>query len=493
MSDDDRAVGQPERLHPLFLVTGVGQTLRQMIGGYAAMGYLAASGKMGMALWVLVAMLVMMMGGVFLRWLRFEYRVGLAEIRIDSGILSRTHRSIPFDRIQDVHISQGPLARVLGLARVEFETGGSAGAQEDDGALSAIALGRAEQLRGQVRARRIPGAEMAAEASEADAARPLFAMNLGRVLLAGLFNFSLAVLAGLFGASQTFGDLAGIDVFARRFWRSTLDAGSPIADFILAHRITAAIAGAALLILVGIVAGVTRTFLREYGFRLERTGNGFRRRRGLLTLTDVTLPIRRIQAAVLSSGPVRANVGWRALKLQSLGKDGASSGDHVVAPLASEAEATVILAELGWDGIPPPEEWRRVSAAYGAGFTMVAAALLIPVALLMLIEPWAGLAGIVVLGIAVATRWLEWRRYGYAFQHECLFVRSGWWRRRTVILPTSSVQSVDLKENFIGRRFGVASLGIGVASGRGYSGHGIAALPAETARALRRRLLAGFE
>ena len=48
--------------------------------------------------------------GLFLYWRRFEYRVGSDEIRIDSGFLSRTHRSIPFDRVQDVDIEQGPVA-----------------------------------------------------------------------------------------------------------------------------------------------------------------------------------------------------------------------------------------------------------------------------------------------------------------------------------------------------------------------------------------------
>ena len=155
MSSADQAVGAPERLHPLYLVTGLGRGLRQMVGGYAAIGYFAATGSWRLALLMLGRdRCVSMVVGVFLYWRRFEYRVGANEIRIDSGILNRTHRSIPFDRIQDVDISQGPLARLLGLARVKFETGGSAGDKEDDGALAAIALARAEALRDQVRARR---------------------------------------------------------------------------------------------------------------------------------------------------------------------------------------------------------------------------------------------------------------------------------------------------------------------------------------------------
>ena len=116
-----------------------------MAGGYAVIGYLAVSGRMQTALIGAVLLILFMAAGLFLYWRRFEYRVGENEIRIDSGILNRTHRSIPFGRIQDVDITQGPVARLLGLARVKFETGGSAG--EEEGVLQAILLERAQELR----------------------------------------------------------------------------------------------------------------------------------------------------------------------------------------------------------------------------------------------------------------------------------------------------------------------------------------------------------
>ena len=110
-----------------------------MAGGYAGIGYLAVSGRLQTALFGAVLLLLFMAAALLLYWRRFEYRVGENEIRIDSGIVNRTHRSIPFDRIQDVDITQGPIARLLGLAKVKFETGGSAG--EEEGVLQAILLG----------------------------------------------------------------------------------------------------------------------------------------------------------------------------------------------------------------------------------------------------------------------------------------------------------------------------------------------------------------
>ncbi len=104
---DDNAVGPPERLHPLFLVKGIGGSIRGLAGLYAFLGYLVISGQWRFAILAAAAFLLFGIVGGILYWRRFEYRVGQSEIRIDSGILSRRHRSIPFERIQDADITQG--------------------------------------------------------------------------------------------------------------------------------------------------------------------------------------------------------------------------------------------------------------------------------------------------------------------------------------------------------------------------------------------------
>jgi membrane protein YdbS with pleckstrin-like domain len=52
------------------------------------------------------------------------------------------------------------------------------------------------------------------------------------------------------------------------------------------------------------------------------------------------------------------------------------------------------------------------------------------------------------------------------------------------------VQSVDISENSLGRLFGITSIAIGVAGGRGP--HGIPALPREKASQVREALLSRF-
>ena len=114
---DDSAVGPPERLHPLFLLNGLGEvaprdwrsaTLSSAISSFPASGASRSSPRSRSSC------SSSSVGRSSTGW-RFEYRVGADEIRIDSGvILAAATASIPFDRIQDADITQGPLDRLLG-------------------------------------------------------------------------------------------------------------------------------------------------------------------------------------------------------------------------------------------------------------------------------------------------------------------------------------------------------------------------------------------
>ena len=494
-------LGPPERLHPLYLLTGIGKSLKGAWGMLAAVAVLGSQDRWLLVALIGIAFVVVSAGSLFLKWLKLEYRVGADEIRIDSGFLSRTSRAIPFDRVTDVDLEQGPIHRLFGLARVRIETGASAGSKEEDGVLDTISLERAEALREHIRARR-RGEQATLEAETVEEGQPLFVMGSRRVATAGLFNFSLAVIAGLFGVTQTFGDVLGFDPFKQQFWLDILNRSEPLRALLLAHQIVAVIGGSILLILLGIGTGLVRTILREHGFRLDRTDTGLRRRRGLLTMTDVTIPARRVQAAILANGPIRARFGWWVLRLQSLAMDG-KKGDHVIAALAQDDEAAEILAYLEWPTAPPVESWRRVSRAYIGSY----AAAVGPPGLFALAVPFAGSAGLSVIAAApfigivavlwtvavpalIAARWMGWRHTRYALDSETLFVETGWWRHRRRILPLRKIQSIDLAENFWSRTFGICTLRLGVAGGGGLSDHHVPALSRPEAESLRARLLA---
>ncbi len=472
--EDDAAV---LRLHPLSLLLSFLKLIPQFIYIIPALFFgMSKGGALVFVLPAIGALILVSVAISYLKWRRFSYQVGEEEIRISSGILSRNKRSIPYERIQDVNVEQKLLARVFNLAAVKFETG-SAGS--DDGVLNAVSLDEASRLRDIIRQRKAgiasntmadadsPATPDAASAEEEEEDTPIFIMDDKRVFIAGLFNFSLIIFAVLAAAAQNFDFLIPDEIFDRDYWIERVDAGKQITGLGLWSQILGLISAVIGLVILGLSTGVITTFLREYGFRLDRTKNGFRRRRGLTTLTDVVMPLHRIQAATVLTGPVRRRFGWHHLKFQSLASDGGKESDHSVAPLATTDEMDRIMAE--------PEivreaaaEYLPVRQAYWIQPVIIYSALIAAIggALAWFLDARLLWLLALILPIIFFMR-LHWKHHKYVLTGGQLFVRSGFWRQKLTILPIRKVQSVDIYQSFIDRALGNVSVVLGVAGGSG--------------------------
>ena len=478
------------RLSPLTLllaVIGLGPKLVRMIPALAAIG-IAGS-------WTYVApamglFLLVSLGFSWLAWARFRWRIGEDAVVIESGIFDRQHRTIPFDRIQDVSIEQGVVARALSLAKVAFETG-AAEAKKDDGDLDALALEEAEELRRSIRAWR-SGAAVVAEGAAAvavDEDDELFRMSPQRLVLAGLFNFSLAALAVVGVAAQWFDDLLPVDIFSVRFWMNLAE-DSGVDDWVAAHQWVAGVGAIIALLFVGFATGVVRTVLVNWNFLLTLGPRAFRRVRGLTTRTDVAIPLARVQAAVVATGLVRKRWGWHELRLQSLASDGGEEKDHQLVPFGQLEDIDRVLAPVRLarpDAAAAPMQVPVLAQA--AGVLMVAAVLTLGGLAAVLLGLWQGAMPLVVALFLAVTAWLSAKRHRWADDGRVLYIWRGWWSPRVTILPFANVQSADLADGPLLRRFGCVRLQLGVPGESALASHEIDAVPTALASQLRARIL----
>ena len=483
-----------QRLHPATLalaVAALGPKSLNVLPAVAALGFT------GNWIWIVPAVgafLLISLLAAWFQWLRFRFLVGDDEVVIESGVLARQHRTIPFDRIQDVSIEQGLVSRALGIAKVGFETG--AGGKENDASLNAIALDAAQVLRTTIRAHR-SGEMMAEAAAGAPAAAPaqedrlLFAMGPSRLLTAGLFNFSLAALAVVGAAMQFFDGLFPFDfnIFNPMDWIDIAE-DYGLDQWLLAHRWVAAAGGVLSLLLIGFASGTATMFFANWDFRLTREPRALRRTRGLTTRTDVAVPVKRVQAAILITGWFRRRFGWHELRLQSLASDGEKERDHQVVPFGKLDEIDPVLDEILIARPGMDATWQhshRVVALGGlVGAVCAAAGGLVAVSFGQPLG-WLGpVAGFLIgTGSLLGARFHRWTELG-----EQVVIRRGMWKPKTTLLPHASVQSVDLKSDFILRPLGLATLVFGVPGGSSLATHEIPAIPAATARELRHRILA---
>jgi putative membrane protein len=492
--NEDIAVEAPltegERTHVLGLLVGFITGLPQLFFPIAAILFGTARSDEGTFFMPFIIAAVLLISLLFrwIAWLRFRFHVDEDDIRIEQGIVNRTVRSIPYDRIQDVSIEQKPLARLFDLGEVKFETGGGEG---EDAKLSFVSMDRAEALRTTVRARKAEvGATVTAEA-DSEEKPPVFAMDNGRLVTLGLYSFSLIIFAVLGGLAQQFDFLLPYDWWDFKHWIGMAEERGVSVDGIGAGAgIAGAIFALLTLIAIGFATGIIRTFLKEYGFRLDRNERGYRRRRGLLTRTDVAMPVNRVQAANIVTGPIRKRGGWYALKFVSLAQDSKEESDFMAAPLARLDEIWPIAAETGL--APPDAEsaFRQSRFAWWAtGLIGLTIGMIVAMAATMIFADaplskaiWMLAVPLVFLPIV----WLEWRHYGDYIDARQLYVREDWWRQRLAIAPQVKVQSADIRQGPIARMLGLSTLHFGIAGGT----LAFAALPLNEARAIRDAVMA---
>ncbi len=485
----------PQRTAPVSVVVGAIGALQNAIFPAVAAAFGTGIGGWGILIGLAVGAVATGIGTTFsyVGWRRLTYTIGEHDIRVESGILSRAARSVPYERIQDVSLEARPLPRLLGLVAVKFETGAGGG---EDLALEYLSAAEGERLRQLVRERReeeaVAAGDTAAPARSeagfgAEDAAVLFRMGPGRLLTFGLFEFSLAVFAVLGGALQYANSVTGNNFWNFDLWRTWLEEQSSVLASLGPYMQAAgAVAGIFGLIVIGMATGVIRTVLRDWGFVLERSARGFRRRRGLLTRTDVVMPAHRVQALVIGTGMVRYRFGWRSLSFVSLAQD-AEGASHVVAPFAQMEEIAGIVTAAGFSLPDERAQWHRASERYrndraaadALGFLIIA----VPVAIF---APFGfALIPVGLAVLAVGANLFAWEFQRHALDDRLVFAVTG------VLAPTSMIgtrlklHSVELRQGIIARARGYATVHFGLAGGT----FAIPGVPLARARALRAAVL----
>lgn len=486
-------MNEPLRTAPISVALGAIASVRSAIIPAIAIAFsgIGGSERLLVALGVGLAAAVIGTAISYIGWRRLTYTIGETDIRVESGVLSRSARSVPYERIQDISLEAKLLPRLFGLVAVKFETG--AGGSEDL-SLEFLTTAEGERLRQLVRERRDDEQTVTADSDPAAGHRSdpgqgemLFRMGLQRLATFGLFEFSLAVFAVLGGLLQYVDTVTDIDIWNVDLWQSWLEKqGSFLASLGAYAQAAGAIAGMVGLIIIGMTTGIVRTFARDWGFTLTRSPRGFRRQRGLFTRTDVVMPTHRVQALVIGTGLMRYRFGWRSLSFVSLAQD-AGSESHVVAPFAKIDEIAPIVSAAGFRLPHASTRWQRASKRHRNDKMIIGALLLVAAAIPVAIFAPFGVA-LVPLGLAVvviAANLYAWEFRRHALDETQIFATTGLMSPTSRIATRLKLHSVEITQHPLARWRGYATVHLGLAGGS-FAIHGV---PQEEARMLRASII----
>jgi putative membrane protein len=503
------AVREPQRLHPLTLLLRVGTSLPALVVILLpTLQNPSSQNVVSVALGVLYG--VVALPAIVLQYLRFSYRITPKQIVIQKGVIRRQNRSIPIERIQNIQIEQNLVARLVGLAKVTIETAGSSATE---GSLEYVGLDDAHEIRQVVRSfqhrtarDRAPAEADSASDAEAvpatgDGEEPaadgetLFAMPLPRVLLSGAFRFSLLYIALVFSAVQ----LVDPEVIVRRIMLSQgrID---QITETMAAYPVLTVLATILVAGVLGWVSGVLIHLARYYRFQLWLDGDKLRKRHGLFTITEGTIPLDKVQALILRTNPIMRAFGWYELEVQTIGMNVDEQGHRVIAPFAQYEDILALAQRVR--SFDLPEQFGSVSPITirrrFVRYTLALSGLLLPSAYFWPVDwwhvggaalPWWGFLLVpAILGWAV----LQYRNHDYAVRADGLYIRRGVLAHHLWILPTEKFHVFQATASIFQRRLNLKTLFVDTPGAATFAYPEVIDLPAAEADAQLDRLYDRF-
>ena len=424
----------------------------------AAIPLLAATGFGGgttMVVALAIGVTLLSMAFAAVSWWRFSYLDGPTSVVVTRGLLSRSVRTVPNDRIRGVEVEAPALHRLFGLVRVRIDAAaGGAGGKDEELVVDGVSRAEGDRLRAAVLPHR------AAPAGDGEATHvPLeeeFARFDNRWLLyAPLVGSYLAVpLAGLGALFRLLDELPG---------RLEPDLGG------LGFSDTWAVAVAVILVLLLLaVVAVIGAAVVNWRFRLVRRGGSLIAVRGLVTRRHTELEIDRIRGCAVSEGVGMRVV--RAARVDALvtGLADASRRGQLL-PLGPRSEAWRLTRRLVDDPgpltpHPPAARRRRIVRAVAAGVLVSVGG---AVATVLVGWWWVLAAGVLLTVLGVPLGLARHASMGHAAGPRSFAVRGGWLIRQEVVLERRAVVGWQVRQTVFQRRASLATVIACVGAGTG--------------------------
>jgi len=466
---------EERRIHPAGMLLAALGTVRRWIGLAAFPGIAALfNGQFGMQtlfLVLLAAALLALLSAVWgvLSWRATTYRVAGGALHLKRGVIQKSERALPLDRIQSVDTVRGVVQRLFGVIEVRIEAAGGGG--EPEISLPALSRSAVQTLREELTS----GRRASPKIPEEPAPTVLRRLSVRDLFLAGLTSGQIGIAASVvFGAWQTVNELLPSNLVER------------VSESILPRAFSTALLFVFAVVLFAWALAVLGTVLAHAGFTLSRSADGkyLYIMRGLLERHEATIPLARIQAIKAVEGILRQPFGLAMLRVESAGYGTEEGVSTILFPLLPRKEVEELLRlavpqfATSLDNLEPLPLRARRRYAFRAALPV-----LLISALAVFFFFWGLFAFLFVLPAALYGLF-RYHVAGYGLDGDQLILRFRRLARTTVIVPRGRLQSRGYSVSPFQKRLGLATFEIEVASGSGGAAFRLADVGAEAAEGL---------
>lgn len=406
----------------------------------------------------------------------FRYRLSEGTLEVKSGIFSKKHVNLPFNRIQNVKIEQPFYYRFFNFSSIAFDSGGSL---SQEARLIALPLSFAKRLQLEINEYK---SSIAYEASVNEdnfdqgkaSSKPADEMientrSISDLILHGITSnriyILLAALAPFVDDIFSFvGEKlegVGIDV------QSHLD-NDPIWQIgIFAISLFLLVIG--LMSMLSIIGAIIIFF----DYTLSRTHDKYIRRSGLITKHEVSVPLSRIQVAVMKQDFLDILFGRFNLRLDQLNAQistmnaGGTDTSKLLVPSVFAYECRDIIERVFPNHQLHDIDFIAISKRF---ITRYLSFIVLPITGILSYSSFHndGLSLLVPVGVFIGLTSLvygRWLRWGYQVNRHYIYIQKGLLGRDKYCLPITKIQKITVSQSYFMKKNQLASLKIYLASG----------------------------
>ncbi|MBD3897533.1 PH domain-containing protein [Halomonas sp. ML-15] len=424
------------------------QQLPLLLGAGAGLTLLDAVGWRELVLGVGVALLV----AVLLAWRyyrRFRFRLEDDVLVIHQGLFEHREFKLAARHVQQIATRQPLHMRPFGV--VEWQVIPVAGDA------SRITLPGIRQTTADALSERLAPAMSASGTSVA----PHFRLTTRGLLLHGLSSRSVLVAAAM---------LSPLMRPVER-WLHDIAPSQALPDWLPTAPLLLAALGMLVVVMALALLSIVAAVWRFAGYRLVDQGGRQIQTSGLLQRRRQSLALERLQVVEWVETGLGRLLGCGYLVCHQFGGS-ADEGRRFLVPGVTGGEQRRLLAVL-WPGLRWPPAWTPVSHYYRralllrggllSGLLLAGSGAVLGPALTT--WQWWLLTGALVVLVVVGA-WRRWRCQGWAHCGGYLWVRHGLFGIRTHVFALDKGISVDVRQSWLQRRRGLATLHLHLAHGR---------------------------
>lgn len=419
-------------------------------GGGDPVDWVLSNNLAVVALLSVLGVVIVLIAIFWVIWRFQQFRITGDHVEVRKGIVFRSHRRAPLDRVQGVNLTRPFPARIIGLAKLEVVGAGTDANVE----LEYLATSKAEAVRADI-LRLASGARAARQGeAAASASAPLSpraqlrgevnhgvtgminGVDLGDVAPQSVVRIPTGRLIG----SELIGTLIWVVFFGLIF---LVAMGGVLIGAILDGDAPRGALGIGLGFGIGVpmviaIVGITWARIsKSLRYSIAPTPDGVRITYGLLTTVTETLPPGRIFAVEVSQSLLWRPFGWWTIKINRMGGKSAAqqqSGNaqqfNIVLPVGKRADVERVLGL-----ILPDAPASDIPLVWEHG----------------ILGPVAGDPYRTMPARAWWRRPVSWKRHGYTLTEFGLLLRRGTIWRKLAIFPLARLQGVSLSQGPIDR------------------------------------------